>query len=170
MFQIQQIVYASHFLLFYFPPTDTLTLIKLVQAMTRILDEQKVNLRIKLATIWVSTMFCFLYADYFELYVPGKLDDMSHGLLGPLGPLNQGKLIGTSVLMMVPSIMITLCILAKPTVCRMLNIIFASIYILLTIVAIQGSWYFYMLFGFVEILLLSLLIWLAVKWPVVSAD
>lgn len=133
--------------------------------MTKILNEQKVNLRIKLALIWVSIMFCFIYADYFELYVPGKLEGMIQGLLGPLGPLNQTKLVGTSVLMIIPGIMITLSIIAKARLCRVLNLIVPVLYIMVTIVAILDAWYFYILFGLTEIFLLSVLIWLAAKWP-----
>ena len=39
----------------------------------------------KLSALWASTMFCYIYCDYFELYVPGKLDGMLQGKIGPLG-------------------------------------------------------------------------------------
>jgi hypothetical protein len=33
----------------------------------------KVQVKMKIAALWVSLMFCYVYGDYFELYEPGKL-------------------------------------------------------------------------------------------------
>ncbi len=37
------------------------------------LEDLKINVKIKLAALWASVMFCYIYADYFGLYEPGKL-------------------------------------------------------------------------------------------------
>jgi hypothetical protein len=37
------------------------------------LDDLKVHVRLKLSSLWAALMFCYLYGDYFGLYVPGKL-------------------------------------------------------------------------------------------------
>ena len=34
------------------------------------LEDFKVNVKIKLSVLWTSVMFCYIYEDYFELYVP----------------------------------------------------------------------------------------------------
>ena len=49
------------------------------------LENANVNVRVKLAALWASVMFCYIYADYFGLYVPGKLQGMLEGKMGPLG-------------------------------------------------------------------------------------
>jgi hypothetical protein len=36
-------------------------------------DAAPVSIRIRLSSLWVSVMFCFIYADYFELYIPNTL-------------------------------------------------------------------------------------------------
>ena len=43
------------------------------------LEDIKVPVRYKLSAMWASVMFCYIYVDYFELYVPGKLQGMLDG-------------------------------------------------------------------------------------------
>lgn len=43
------------------------------------LEEPQVNVKLKLAALWASVMFCYLYGDYFELYVPEKVDSLLTG-------------------------------------------------------------------------------------------
>src|SRR5207253_5794254 len=50
---------------------------------------------------------------YFGLYVPGALQKMLEGKMGPLGPTTQGVLLGTSLIMAIPSVMIFLSLVLK---------------------------------------------------------
>ena len=43
------------------------------------LENTKVNIKIKLAALWTSVLFCYVYGDYFELYVPEKVDGLLSG-------------------------------------------------------------------------------------------
>ena len=43
------------------------------------LENQKVNIKIKLAALWASVTFCYLYGDYFELYTPDKVNSLITG-------------------------------------------------------------------------------------------
>jgi hypothetical protein len=74
------------------------------------LEDLKVNVRIKISALWAALMFCYIYADYFELYVPGKLADMMAENIGPLGHVTQAKLIGTAILLAIPALMLFLSI------------------------------------------------------------
>ena len=38
-------------------------------------EEINVSLKLKLATLWASFMFLYIYEDYFHLYVPGSIKD-----------------------------------------------------------------------------------------------
>lgn len=132
--------------------------------MTSPLQNHRDDVRIKLALLWVSTMFCFIYGDYFELYTPYKLTAMLEGQIGPLGDVTQGKLLGTSVMMSVPSLMAAFSVLSTPALCKWINVVVASIFVVISVLVIQGAWIFYVYFGIVEILLLVSIIWLAWRW------
>jgi hypothetical protein len=128
------------------------------------LEPAPVNVRVKLALLWTATMFCYVYGDYFELYVPGKLQEMTDGQLA-FGPATQGALVGTSALLIVPALMVVFTVLLAPRVCRVVNIALGVFYALVMAMAVQGTWYFYKLFGAVEIALTLSIAWQAWRWP-----
>lgn len=128
------------------------------------LEDIKVHVKIKLAALWASVMFCYIYADYFGLYVPGTLQGMLQGKMGPLGPTTQGVLLGTSVVMAIPSVMIFLSVALKPNLNRWLNIIFGVIYTVIILIT-MWAWAFYIFFGIIEVVLTGLVVWYAWNWP-----
>lgn len=111
-------------------------------------------------------MFCYVYGDYFELHVPGKLQDMLQGKMGSIGAVSQGMLVATSIVMLVPSLMIFLSLALPPAISRWLNVCVGLLYtlLMLTIMA-EGAWAFYMLLAGVEVVLTSLAVWYAWRWP-----
>ncbi|GAA5008558.1 hypothetical protein GCM10025793_18860 [Lysobacter lycopersici] len=127
------------------------------------------NVRVKLALLWAATMFCYVYGDYFELYVPGKLQEMIGGQLA-FGPATQGALVGTSLLLIVPALMVVFTVLLAPRACRLANIVLGVFYALVMAMAVQGAWYFYKLFGAVEIALTLSIAWQAWRWPRRAAE
>jgi hypothetical protein len=129
------------------------------------LEDQNVNVRIKLALLWSSIVFCFVYGDYFELYEPNKLASMLDGRIGPLGEVTEGKLLGTSIMMAIPSLMVALAVVLKPVFCKWINIFCAILFLSITVLVIQGAWNFYVFFGVVEMLLLLSVAWQAWSWP-----
>jgi hypothetical protein len=48
------------------------------------LDEFSTPTNIKLALLWASLMFLYIYNDYFSMYTHGTIDDMAKGRLGQL--------------------------------------------------------------------------------------
>lgn len=128
------------------------------------LEDIKVNVKVKLSALWASVMFCYIYADYFGLYIPGRLQRMLEGKMGPLGPTTQGVLLFTSVMMAIPSVMIFLSVALKPNLNRWLNLIFGALYTLIILIT-MWDWYFYIFFGVIEIMLTGLVVWYAWTWP-----
>src|SRR5205085_3303752 len=128
------------------------------------LQDIKVDVKIKLAALWASVMFCYIYADYFGLYVPGTLQQMLKGRIEPLGPATQGVLLGTSAMMAIPSVMIFLSVALRPTLNRWLNIVFGVLYTIIILLT-MWSWAFYIFFGVIEITLTGLVVWYAWNWP-----
>ena len=128
------------------------------------LDDIKIHVRLKISALWVSVMFCYIYGDYFGLYQPGKLQGMLEGKMAPLGPTTQGVLLGTSVMMAIPGVMVFLTLALKPNPSRWLSIVLGVIYTVIILIT-MWDWAFYMFLGIVEVIQTSLIVWYAWKWP-----
>ncbi len=130
------------------------------------LEDFKVNLKIKISTLWVSVMFCYIYGDYFSLYVPKQIERFINGETLLDSPL---KLFAASILMAVPALMVFLSIALKPKINKGLNIIFGTIYtaimLLIALTSIAPWWTFSVFLAIVEIVLTSLIVWYAWRWP-----
>jgi hypothetical protein len=130
------------------------------------LEDFKVNLKIKISTLWVSVMFCYIYGDYFSLYVPKQIERFINGETLLDSPL---KLFAASILMAIPALMVFLSIALKPKINKGLNIIFGTIYtaimLLIAITSIAPWWTFSVFLSIVEIVLTSLIVWYAWRWP-----
>lgn len=129
------------------------------------LQDSTVDIKIKLAALWAATTFCYIYGDYFELYVPGKLSSMLDGKMQPLGPVTQGVLLGTSIMLAIPSVMVFLSLVMKPAINKWVNIVLGLVFTLIMVFVIQGAWVFYKLLGVVEIALTLTIVWQAWSWP-----
>lgn len=126
----------------------------------------EINIKLKLAALWTSATFCYIYGDYFELYTPEKVD----GLLSGDNILNTPtSLFIASLMMVIPSLMIALSLILKPQLNKWLNIIFGSIFTTMMILIAVGSltpWYsFYVFLAIVESILTATIVWKAIKWP-----
>ena len=132
-------------------------------------EDMKVHVRFKLFALWSSVMFFYIYGDYFELYERGQLQGLISGRMA-FGAISQGVLLGMAGVMVIPSLMPFLSLVLPTGVNRWLNIVFGAAYsvimIVITILAIRGGgWYFYILFGLIEITLTVLIVWYAWTWP-----
>ncbi len=129
------------------------------------LEDAKIPVKIKLSALWTSLMLCYVYGDYFGLYRPGKLDNMINGKMGPLGDVTQNVLVGTSIMMAIPALMVFLSLVMKPAVSRWVNAVLGVAYAAIMVLTMPGAWRFYQLLGVVEILLSLLIVVLALRWP-----
>lgn len=133
------------------------------------LADYGINVKIKLAFLWTSLMFLYIYADYFRLMTPEKLENMMK-LQTPMGPTSPELLVIFSVILIIPALMIFLSIFLKPKINKWLNIlmafIYASISILIIVSSINNEWQtFFVLFNLVEILIFAIILFQAWKWP-----
>lgn len=127
------------------------------------------DIKVKLASLWTTLMFLYIYADYFELKTPGTIENMIN-LKTPVGETTPGLLIIFSIILIIPSMMIFLSIFLKPLINKWLNIIFGFIYaaisILIIVSGIGNKWQgFFVLYNIVEVFIFSMIIWQAWKWP-----
>ncbi|VXD18707.1 DUF6326 family protein [Marinoscillum sp. 108] len=135
------------------------------------LDNPRVNIKIKLSALWTSVVFCYLYGDYFELYVPEKVDSLITGVNVLDSP---SKLLIASIILAIPSLMVALSILLNPRVNRFLNVFFGILFTLMMLLIGVNSltpWYsFYAFLAFLESLITILIVWFAWKWPREAVD
>ena len=129
------------------------------------LSEFEINIKIKLSALWASVMSCYIYCDYFQLYVPGKLEDMINGVT-KFGAGDQNVLLGLSSILLVTSLMICLSVLLPATINRIINIVVGLIMTLfLGVLAYKVEWYYYKMYAIVESILTFYIAWLAWRWP-----
>ncbi len=133
---------------------------------TPVLKDFEVNIKTKLAALWTSVVFCYLYGDYFELYVPEKVNSL---LTGENILDSPTKLLIASIVLAIPSIMIALSIILKPKINRILNIVFGTLFtLMMVLIAINSltAWYsFYVFLAILESLITFLIVVYAWKWP-----
>jgi hypothetical protein len=133
---------------------------------TKGLKDFEVNIKIKLAALWASATFCYLYGDYFELYTPEKVESLLSGENVLDSPM---LLFIASIIMAIPPLMIALSVILKPKINRLFNIIFGILFTLMMVLIAIGSltpWYtFYVFLAIVEAILTFIIVWTAWKWP-----
>ena len=132
-----------------------------------ILEDPKINIKIKLSGLWASILFLFIYVDYFGLYIPGVMEKIIEGEVAHTGiQVTQIFLLIVIALMMIPSLMIFLSLALKAKVNRLTNIIVGIFKIVVVVAGIIGeTWIYYIFASVVELVLLSLVVWYAWKWP-----
>jgi hypothetical protein len=129
------------------------------------LEEYRAPTKVKLAALWASTMFCYAYGDYFGLFITGTLADMNRGVMGPLGVATSGVLIGVSLMMAVPSLMVVLSLMLPAPICRWASVILGIAYTGIMAVSLPGSEPFYKTLGTIEIALTLAIVIVAFRWP-----
>jgi Family of unknown function (DUF6326) len=132
-------------------------------------EDIKVHVRFKLFALWSSVMFFYIYGDYFELYQPGKLQEIIAGRM-PFGAISQGALLGMAAVMVIPSLMPFLSLVLPTGVNRWVNIVFGVVYTVIMILVIRGGWHYYVFYGLIEISLTVLIVWYAWTWPKQNAS
>lgn len=135
-------------------------------SIANMLENTTLDIKIKLAALWASATFCYLYGDYFELYTPEKVSSL---LTGENILDNPTKLLIASTILAIPSVMVAASILLKPTINRLLNIICGVLFtVMMLFIAINSStgWYnFYIFLALLESLITMTIVWFAWKWP-----
>ncbi len=134
------------------------------------LENRPVPIRIKLSALWAACMFCYVYGDYFGLFQAGRLSEMNAGRIGPLGDASPMVLVGVSLMMAIPSLMVFLSLVLPPVVCRWANIILGLVYTAIMLLTMPGAPPFYLTLGVIEVALTLAVAGCAWFWPKISAS
>jgi Family of unknown function (DUF6326) len=133
------------------------------------MEDIKVSVKIKLATLWASFMFLYSYVDYFALYMPGSIKNIMAGKAFVFD-ITQGFLLAALVALTIPTLMIFLSVALPAKINRWTNIIVAVIHIPYMLFNLAGEAWIHMVFGaVVEVVILCLIIRYAWKWTHIEA-
>lgn len=129
-------------------------------------QDTAINIKQLLSALWASVMFLYIYGDYFELYVPKKVE----GLLNGQNLLDTPyKLLIATIILTLPSLMIFLSLMLQPVWNRLLNMSVAVLLCLFTLlvgISSLSEWrIFYVLLAFLESMITGIIIWKAWRWP-----
>lgn len=133
---------------------------------TKLLVDVNIDVKLKLAALWIVLMFCYTYADILGFYAPGNLEELISGEIAGI-QMTQELLLGSALLMVVPSLMIFLSLVLKAKVNRIVNILAGLVFLIVlfsTFFTGRNPAY-YLLFASVKAVLLVLIVWHGWKWP-----
>ena len=134
---------------------------------TRILEDVKINVKIKLAALWVALMFLYIYADIKAFYHPGIIEQIIAGKVAGI-QITSTLLWVTAILMSIPSVMVLLSLTLKPQANRWINII-VSIFLIglaIRLMLMAGeAWAYSYIYSIGQVMCLLLIVWSAWKWP-----
>jgi hypothetical protein len=133
---------------------------------TRILEDVKINVKIKLAALWTALVFLYTYGDILGFYTPGNLEQLISGEIEGI-QLTEGLLIVNAVTMAVQSVMIFLSVALKANVNRWANLVLGAIALVVLVAAtyVGGIDLRYAIQASIEVVLIALILWHAWKWP-----
>ena len=129
------------------------------------LEDIKVNIKLKLAAMWASFMFLYIYVDYFHLFMPGSIKDILAGKVFVFD-ISYVFLLIAMIFVAIPTLMIFLSVVLPAKVNRWTNLIVATVFIPYMLFNLVGEAWVHMYFAAaVEVVLLCLIICYAWKWP-----
>ena len=123
-----------------------------------------INPRIKIAALWASTLFVFVYVDLFGLYRADVRADIAAGKISAF-TIGQGYLLGVILYVALPSLMVFLSLVLPVKVTRTANIVLAVLYALTIAGSAVGEWNYFILGSAIEVVLLASVVYYAWTWP-----
>ena len=123
-----------------------------------------INPRIKIAALWTSMLFVFVYVDLFSLYRADVRADIEAGKIAAFS-IGQGYLLGVTVYVLLPSLMLFLSLVLPVKITRMANIVLALVYALTIAGSAVGEWNYFILGSVIEAALLVGIAYYAWTWP-----
>ena len=129
------------------------------------LHEEQIPVKIKLAALWTAVMFCYVYGDYFELYVPHKVQGLITGDNMLDSPV---KVFVASIVAVLPGLMICGAVLLRTKPNRLLNLVLGTAYTALMLLVGSlslSTWRtFYVFLALLESVLTATIVWQAWHW------
>ena len=141
-----------------------------IEKGARILEDVKVNIRVKLSALWITLMLFYIYADILGFYTPGNIESVVSGEIGGV-QISEGFLFVMAIWMAIPSVMVFLSLTLKANVNRWVNILVGIV----SIFALGATFFAgefstrYTFQAILEGVLMVSIIWRAWTWPRLEA-
>ena len=127
-------------------------------------DTARVNVRVKIAALWASMLFVFVYVDLFSTYRADFRADLDAGKVNGF-TVGQTFLLATTAFVVIPSLMVFLTLVLPPRVDRIANLALSGVYALIIIGGAIGEWSYYLLGSAIEVVQLAGVGYFAWTWP-----
>jgi hypothetical protein len=130
------------------------------------LEDLRMPVQAKLAAAWTSFMFLYVYVDILGFFKPGTIHDILVGVVWEFD-VSQVFVTVALTLMAVPILMVFLSMTLPARANRLMNLIVAPIYVVVSAFnALGESWtYYYTLSIGLEVIVLALIVRYAWTWP-----
>jgi hypothetical protein len=129
--------------------------------------DRPINPRIKIAALWTAMLFVFVYVDLFGLFRRDVRADIEAGKIFAF-TIGQGVLLGMTVYVIVPSLMVFLSLVLPVRTTRIANIVAAMVYAVTALGGAVGEWGYYIVGSLTEAALLAGIAYYAWTWPKVA--
>ena len=134
----------------------------------RILEDVKINVKIKLSALWVALVFFYLYNDVISFFRGDVIKEVIAGEHGGV-QITQPFLFAMALMLAIPIVMVFLSLTLKAKVNRWVNIVLGILHIGImvtsTLVVQAETWAYYALYMIFEAVFIALIIGHAWKWP-----
>jgi len=133
----------------------------------RILEDVKINVKIKLSALWVALVFFYSYNDVISFFRQDTIEGVLSGGIGG-AIVTPTFLFAMAILLAIPIFMLVLSLALPARVNRRTNIIvgiFHAVVLLATLLVPGELWAHYALYMIFEAVFIALIVWTAWKWP-----
>ena len=133
----------------------------------RIVEDVKINVKIKLSALWVALVFFYLYNDVISFFREDVIKEVIAGEHGGV-QITQPFLFAMALMLAIPIVMVFLSLTLKAKVNRWVNIILGIFHagVLLASLFVPGEiWAYSALYMIFEAVFIALIIGHAWKWP-----
>ncbi|MEO3924991.1 DUF6326 family protein [Micromonosporaceae bacterium B7E4] len=129
--------------------------------------DTKLDVKVVLCGLWVTTLLVFAYVDIFGFYRADVINGVLAGeVSGTEFTIDQTFLVLTTLYIVVAALMVVVSLLAQARVNRIANIVVSLIYVVTATATLIGeSWVYYIVGTLIEIALLLVIIRVAWAWP-----
>ena len=134
---------------------------------TEDLHDTKVDVKLVLSGLWISTAFVFAYVDIFGFWRADVINGALAGKVPGAGyKIGQSFLLLSTMYILIPSLMVIVSLVAPARLNRTANIVASLTYAVTVLVAvISEGWWYYILGSIIEVVLLLSIARVAWTWP-----